>query len=198
MTTDTLEALREAREALARQTENMAFVLNRVDLPEAWFANFNNELALSRTTLSRIDAALAPDHIGNSTTMVPTPAPEEVARIIFDATYDARHGSTSEMEAFWSRCDEAARAIIAAMEKNDGKRLGPKQLGLLRRLGTQYAMMVTDKLARGLVSKGMMAEAEPGFSCYVTSKGLRAVADALDAGKLDYPFTRASPSGGET
>jgi len=43
-----------------------------------------------------------------------------VARIIFDATYDARHGSTSEMEAFWSRCDEAARAIIAAMEKNDG------------------------------------------------------------------------------
>jgi hypothetical protein len=62
----------------------------------------------------------SPDHIGNFTTMVPALDVEGVARIIFDATYDARHGSTSEMEAFWSRCDEAARAIIAAMEKNDG------------------------------------------------------------------------------
>ena len=78
-----------------------------------------------------------------------------------------------------------------------GERLGPKQLALLRALGTQYAMMVTDKLASGLVSKGMMAEAEPGFSCYVTSKGLRAVADALDAGKLDYPFPTPNPSRGE-
>jgi len=44
---------------------------------------------------------------------------EEVARIIFDATYDARHGSTSEMEAFWSRCDEAADAILAALRPTD-------------------------------------------------------------------------------
>jgi hypothetical protein len=60
-----------------------------------------------------LSAALASDHIGNSTTMVPTLGVEGVARIIFDATYDARHGSTSEMEAFWSRCDSAARAIIS-------------------------------------------------------------------------------------
>ncbi len=44
---------------------------------------------------------------------------EEVARIIFDATYDARHGSTSEMEAFWSRCDEAAEAILATLRFTD-------------------------------------------------------------------------------
>jgi len=74
-----------------------------------------------------LSAARAPDHIGNSTTMVPTLDVEGVARMIFDATYDARHGSTSEMEAFWSRCDSAARAIIA-MEKNDGATLGVAQI----------------------------------------------------------------------
>lgn len=168
MTTDTLEALREAREALERQTENMAFVLNRVDLPEAWFANFNNELALSRTTLSRIDAALAeserdmteqqpvawllewrdeaqhpvnrrraqldqklerwmkaddvrltplyasPDHIGKSTTMVPTLGVEGVAQII------RQHLNAPVSSCALLDIDEAARAIIAAMGKNDG------------------------------------------------------------------------------
>lgn len=37
--------------ALTRQTENMAFVLNRVSLPEKWYAAFTTQLAEDRAAL---------------------------------------------------------------------------------------------------------------------------------------------------
>lgn len=43
--------LEECRKALERQGDNMAFILNRVELPEAWFAKFDAELAEDRALL---------------------------------------------------------------------------------------------------------------------------------------------------
>jgi hypothetical protein len=61
-----------------------------------------------------LSAALASDHIGNSTTMVPALGVEGVAQII------RQHLNVPVSSCALLDIDEAARAIIAAMEKNDG------------------------------------------------------------------------------
>jgi hypothetical protein len=43
-------------EALTRQTDNMAFVLNRVDVAEQWFDRFGSELRDDRAALAAYDA----------------------------------------------------------------------------------------------------------------------------------------------
>lgn len=40
--------LARLREALDRQCDNMAFVLNRVTLPDQWYCKFSNELEADR------------------------------------------------------------------------------------------------------------------------------------------------------
>lgn len=47
------------REALSRQGDNMAFVLNNCDIPEVWCAKLNDELTEDRATLARTTAARA-------------------------------------------------------------------------------------------------------------------------------------------
>jgi hypothetical protein len=66
-------------------------------------------------------------------------------------------------------------------------RLGKNQIELLARMtGQGRAVVVGDKLIRSLAKAGCMsALSHNGDSFYVvTSAGLRAVADALDAGSL--------------
>lgn len=54
---DAIEALSrdlaEARAALERQTDNMAFVLNHASLPDQWSEKFDRDLTEDRTVLSR-------------------------------------------------------------------------------------------------------------------------------------------------
>ena len=42
------------REALARQSDNMAFVLNNASLPDQWYAKFTDELAIDRAALKGV------------------------------------------------------------------------------------------------------------------------------------------------
>ena len=64
----------------------------------------------------------SPDHIGNSTTMVPALGVEGVAQII------RQHLNAPVSSCALLDVDEAARAIIAAMEKQDGATLGVAQI----------------------------------------------------------------------
>lgn len=53
-----LEALvGELGEALSRQGDNMAFVLNRVTLPYQWYEKFTTELEQDRATLAKLEKA---------------------------------------------------------------------------------------------------------------------------------------------
>ena len=47
------------RKALSRQTDNMAFVLNRVSLPVQWYEKFDSELTQDRATLTKLEKARA-------------------------------------------------------------------------------------------------------------------------------------------
>jgi hypothetical protein len=75
-----------------------------------------------------LSAALASDHIGNSTTMVPALGVEGVAQIIADANdllsrwlaQSCEDDDVPELQASTRAFVKAARAIIAAMEKNYG------------------------------------------------------------------------------
>lgn len=89
----------------------------------------------SPVPLSRIDAALASDHIGNSTTMVPALGVEGVARTIAEAdgvtwTKDrvnyrsVGHADEGPVAKYYRQ----ARAFIAAMGKQDGATLGVAQI----------------------------------------------------------------------
>ena len=49
MTADTITAIKKA---LERQTENMAFIINHVSMPEHWRDKFMRELDEDRSTLS--------------------------------------------------------------------------------------------------------------------------------------------------
>jgi len=110
MTIDTLEALREAR----------AYVASALD--EARHIGDLLAIAGVEADLSRIDAALASDHIGNSTTMVPALGVEGVAQII------RQHLNAPVSSCALLDIDEAARAIIAARGKKDGATLGVAQI----------------------------------------------------------------------
>lgn len=63
-------------------------------------------------------------------------------------------------------------------------RLGNKQLELLRGMCAHLAVIVPDKMTRRLCARGLMQEAKPGAFAFVTSAGLRALADAADRGEV--------------
>jgi hypothetical protein len=186
MTTDTLEALREAREALGRiacRAYSEPWPDHFADSPPDWALDDYESAsscgycgawltvvrpgksqcdccsdgqdlgALASQALSRIDAALAEgegrkrprpklwpsnpkgppprtafpaastDHIGNSTTMVPTLGVEGVAKLIavVDALGQELAPDQGERGSHAFGLAVRARAIIATMEKNYGK-----------------------------------------------------------------------------
>ena len=63
-------------------------------------------------------------------------------------------------------------------------RLGKNQLRLLRSAGTTAAVVVADRDTRRLCELGLMREASPGGFVHNTPAGLRALADAAEAGKI--------------
>jgi len=63
-------------------------------------------------------------------------------------------------------------------------RLGKHQLAMLRTVGTTSALVVPDKTSRRLVELGLMAAEPDGSFASITPNGLRALADAADAGRV--------------
>lgn len=65
-------------------------------------------------------------------------------------------------------------------------RLGIRQLRLLRTVGTTSALVVPDAISRRLCELGFMRASNPdgSFAC-ITPAGLRALADAADAGRIN-------------
>ncbi len=72
-------------------------------------------------------------------------------------------------------------------------RLGPRQLETLAQLcGMSRRLVVaTDHTDRSLLSGGYLADGAHGQFCIgVTTKGLRALADAIDAGRMAPIFAK--------
>ena len=69
-------------------------------------------------------------------------------------------------------------------------RLGMRQLELLRACGSTCRIVCGCKVVRRLIELGLMESDNPSgdWAC-VTAKGLRAVADAMDAGKFSKSET---------
>ena len=64
-------------------------------------------------------------------------------------------------------------------------RLGPKQLRHLTMVGANRALVVSDRTSRRLCDLGLMREMIPGGAVCITPAGLRALADAAEAGRVD-------------
>jgi hypothetical protein len=64
--------------------------------------------------------------------------------------------------------------------------LGKHQRGLLANLaGVWMGLMAGDKLSAGLVRRGLLAAEPDGSWAHITPAGLRAVADEIDAGRVE-------------
>lgn len=64
-------------------------------------------------------------------------------------------------------------------------RLGPKQLALLHMLaGPGTALVVADKLSHSLCARGLAQTMVVGGCVRITPAGLRALADAAEAGRI--------------
>jgi hypothetical protein len=63
-------------------------------------------------------------------------------------------------------------------------RLGPQQLEQLHRVGTTMAVAVPTPMTRRLVALGLMQAEPDGALARLTPAGLRALADAADAGRI--------------
>lgn len=67
--------------------------------------------------------------------------------------------------------------------------LGPKQLDALRGLALGLVGLVPDATDRSLIRRGMLRQ-EDGDGCYcIAPAGLRALADAIEAGKVEDALT---------
>lgn len=65
-------------------------------------------------------------------------------------------------------------------------RLGRRQLELLRKIGCLSALVVPSATSRRLCELGLMkSHGDDGSFAAITPAGLRAVADAADAGKIE-------------
>ena len=65
------------------------------------------------------------------------------------------------------------------------RRVGKRELAKLLILGTRFAQVVPDRITRRLVAKGLCDADDDGAFCTVSPNGLRAIADAADAGRID-------------
>jgi hypothetical protein len=64
------------------------------------------------------------------------------------------------------------------------QRLGRRQLAMLRGVGTTAALVVPSPTSRRLCELGLMTAEPDGYMARITPKGLRALADAVDAGQV--------------
>ena len=64
-------------------------------------------------------------------------------------------------------------------------RLGHRQLAMLRAVGTTAALVVPCATSRRLVALGLMASEPDGHMAHITPNGLRALADAAEAGRVE-------------
>lgn len=64
-------------------------------------------------------------------------------------------------------------------------RLGIRQLEALALLGTNRAFVVHTRQTRRLCALGLLKEGMPGGMIHITSAGLRALANAADAGRIE-------------
>lgn len=65
-------------------------------------------------------------------------------------------------------------------------RLGKNQIDLLRGIGTHGALVVPNRMSRRLCDLGLLrSDSSDGSFAYITSAGLRALADAVDDGKIE-------------
>lgn len=65
-------------------------------------------------------------------------------------------------------------------------RLGIRQLELLRTVGARSALVVPSRIGRRLCELGLMeAHGSEGSFAAITPAGLRALADAAEAGKIE-------------
>ncbi len=63
-------------------------------------------------------------------------------------------------------------------------RLGRRQLNMLRAVGTTAALVVPCALSRRLCDLGLMTSEPDGYLARITPAGLRALADAAEAGRV--------------
>ena len=64
--------------------------------------------------------------------------------------------------------------------------LGKRQISMLRTVGTTSMLVTTSPRARRLIELGLLYSDRPdGAGATITSAGLRALADASDAGQID-------------
>lgn len=56
--TATADALEAMRDAFERQTENMAFVLNNVTMPDQWYEKLTAELAADRAAIATLEGTI--------------------------------------------------------------------------------------------------------------------------------------------
>lgn len=68
-------------------------------------------------------------------------------------------------------------------------RLGKNQLSTLNSVGTNMAIVVPTKETRRLVDLGLMVAEPNGSFARITPAGLRALADAAEAGKVEIPLS---------
>ncbi|ARO24798.1 hypothetical protein TAL182_CH03053 [Rhizobium sp. TAL182] len=65
-------------------------------------------------------------------------------------------------------------------------KIGARQLQMLKSVGTTSALVVPCPISRRLCEIGLMKSDEPdGSFAHVTPAGLRALADAAEAGRVD-------------
>lgn len=70
-------------------------------------------------------------------------------------------------------------------------RLGHNQLRVLVMLGSPtMSLVVPGPECRSLISNGLLKTSDTGGMASITPKGLRALADAMDAGRVDDALTR--------
>lgn len=73
------------------------------------------------------------------------------------------------------------------------RRLGKRQIELLRATVRVAALVVPDKRSKRLCEMGLMREMKPGAFACITPDGLRALADAADEGAIEL-FNLPAPS----
>lgn len=76
---------------------------------------------------------------------------------------------------------------MTAAPKRVQRSLGAKQLAVLRDLSLRYVGLVPYETERSLIRRGLL-RSDDGPYC-ITSAGLRALADAMDAGKIEDGLT---------
>lgn len=69
------------------------------------------------------------------------------------------------------------------------RQLGNRQRELLVSFRVGSLLLTPNGVSRTLVARGLLREDKPGGSCCITPAGLRALADAMEAGQVQDAIT---------